>query len=99
MNGTPNFVLFLGHLHPLLVHLPIGLILLLAALELLACLPRFKQANANAGIILTLAVPLAIGTAACGWLLSNRGSAMASMPPPAALGCRCKWANSVPEGA
>jgi len=66
-------VLFFGHLHPLLVHLPIGLILLVAVLEFLALFPRFKYANSNAGLILALAVPAAAIAALCGWLLSQAG--------------------------
>lgn len=57
----------------MLVHLPIGLILLLAVLEVLALSARFKQANSNAGLILALAVPAAAVTALCGWLLSQAG--------------------------
>ena len=45
----------------------------LAALEALARLPRFKNAAASAGFILALAVPLALITAVCGWLLSLAG--------------------------
>jgi uncharacterized membrane protein len=73
VSGPPDIVLFLGHLHPLLVHLPIGLIILLAFLEVLALFPRFKQVNSNAGIIISLAVPAAAVTAVCGWLLSQAG--------------------------
>ncbi len=65
---------FFGHLHPLLVHLPIGLIILLAILEWLARYRRFKNANASARFILALAVPLALFTALCGWLLSLGGA-------------------------
>ena len=65
--------MFFGRLHPLLVHLPIGLILLLAALELLARRPAFKQANTNAGLILAFTVPAALAAALCGWLLSLGG--------------------------
>ena len=36
MSGPSELALFFGRLHPLLVHLPIGLILLLAFLEVLA---------------------------------------------------------------
>jgi uncharacterized membrane protein len=60
-------------LHPVLVHLPIAFILLLALLELLARSPRFKQVNASAGIILGVAVPASLFTALCGWLLSLGG--------------------------
>jgi len=65
--------LFFGRLHPLLVHLPIGLILLLAILELLARSPRFKHANANSGLILALVVPASMVAVLCGWLLSLGG--------------------------
>jgi YHS domain-containing protein len=64
---------FFGRWHPLLVHLPIGLLVLLAFLELLSRSPRFKGANSNAGIILALAVPLSVFTAFLGWLLSLAG--------------------------
>ena len=35
-NGVHDLVLFLGRFHPMLVHLPIGGLVLLAVLELLA---------------------------------------------------------------
>lgn len=73
MSHPSDSVLFFGHLHPLLVHLPIGLILLVGFLELLALFPRFRQANSNAGLILALAVPAAAMAAICGWLLSQAG--------------------------
>jgi mono/diheme cytochrome c family protein len=56
-----------------LVHLPIGLIVLLGLLELLARSRRFKQANSNAGLILALAVPASLTSVICGWLLSLGG--------------------------
>ena len=73
MTPPSDTLLFFGRFHPLLVHLPIGLIILLAFLEVLACWPRLKQANASAGSILVLAVPASIATAVCGWLLSLGG--------------------------
>ena len=73
MSHPPDIILFLGHLHPLVVHLPIGLILLVALLELLALSPRFKSANANTGFILALAVPAAAIAALFGLLLSQAG--------------------------
>lgn len=73
MNPPPEIALFLGRLHVLLVHLPITLILLVAILEWLATSRRFPQANANAGIILALAVPAAVFSVLCGWLLSWSG--------------------------
>jgi YHS domain-containing protein len=73
VNGPPQIALFLGRLHVLLVHLPIGLIVLVACLELLARFTRFKHANGSSGVILLLAVPLSAFTALCGWLLSLGG--------------------------
>jgi len=73
MTPPSDTVLLFGRFHPLLVHLPIGLLVLLAFLELLARWPRFNKANASAGSILALAVPASIVTAVCGWLLSRGG--------------------------
>ena len=71
MNAAPNLLLtWLGHLHPMLVHLPIGFLVALAAIETLALLPRFRHAAAASEIILALAIPAAICSATCGWLLS-----------------------------
>jgi hypothetical protein len=65
---------FFGHFHPLLLHLPIGLILLLALLEWLAKYRRFAGANGSARFILFLTVPMAAFTAICGWLLAVNSS-------------------------
>lgn len=73
MQQPPEILLFIGRLHPLLVHLPIGMLVALAALEAAARLPRFKNAAASAGFILALAAPLAVITAICGWFLSLGG--------------------------
>jgi YHS domain-containing protein/uncharacterized membrane protein len=74
VNPNPSdFALFFGRLHPVLVHLPIGLLVLLALLELFARSRRFRNANANAGFMLALSFPLACFTVLCGWLLSNAG--------------------------
>ncbi len=73
MYPPPDILLFFGHFHVLLVHLPIGMLAALATLEIFALLPRFKNAAASAGFILALAAPLAVVTAVCGWLLSLAG--------------------------
>jgi uncharacterized membrane protein len=73
MTNPSELGLFFGRLPPLLVHLPIGLIVLLVFIEVLARFPRFKHANANSGVILALAVPVAGMSALCGWLLSSGG--------------------------
>jgi len=73
VSAPSETVLFLGRFHPLLVHLPIGLILLLVILEVLARFPRFKNANGNAGVILAFTVPAALAAAGFGWMLSLAG--------------------------
>jgi len=73
MSDAPNILLFLGRFHPLLVHLPVGSLLLLAALELMACSRRFPAANASAKYILALLVPSALLSAICGWMLAGSG--------------------------
>lgn len=73
MSGVSEWALFIGRLHPVLVHLPIGLILLLVAMEIAARSSRFREANANAGFVLAVAVPLAGVTLVCGLLLSQTG--------------------------
>jgi hypothetical protein len=64
---------FIGRFHVLLVHLPIGFIILLAVLEVLALLPRFKGLAPANRVILGLTLPAVICTAATGWLLAGGG--------------------------
>jgi uncharacterized membrane protein len=64
---------FLGKLHPLFVHLPIGFLLLLAALEWLALRPGAKDLAAANRIILLLTIPAALASVGCGWLLAADG--------------------------
>jgi uncharacterized membrane protein/YHS domain-containing protein len=72
--GTSDWTLFLGRWHPVLVHLPIGLILGLVFLELVAALrPRKAVVRAAAGPLLILLVPSALAAALCGWLLAAPG--------------------------
>ncbi len=73
MSGPSEITLFIGRFHPLLIHLPIGLILLLAGLEVLARIPRFRGANSSAGYVLALAAPAALLAALFGWLLASGG--------------------------
>lgn len=73
MADTADPVLFVGRLHIVLLHLPIGFLFLLAALELVARLPGLKSANASAGYILALTVPASVATVVCGWLLAQGG--------------------------
>ena len=68
-----DLVLFLGRFHPGLVHLPIGGLVLLGLLELLAMLPRFKGAAQNNRLILALTLAAAVAAATFGWLLAQSG--------------------------
>jgi mono/diheme cytochrome c family protein len=71
MAEPADLALFVGRFHIVLLHLPIGFLLLAAVLELLARQPWFKDANHVMGYVLALAVPVAFATAACGWLLAS----------------------------
>jgi hypothetical protein len=66
--------LFLGRFHPLAVHLPIGVILLVAAAEVASFFPRYRQ-RVDAGIALTLPLLLvsALGAFLLGHLLARGG--------------------------
>jgi uncharacterized membrane protein len=74
MSGdSHDLVQFLGRFHPGLVHLPIGGLVLLGTLELLAKFPRFKGAAQNNPLILALTVAVAVPAALLGWMLSLSG--------------------------
>lgn len=72
--SDPDLALFIGRFHPLLVHIPIGFIVLLAVLEALARTRRFKNANVNAGLIMALAVSGSVLSVICGLLLAQDSS-------------------------
>jgi YHS domain-containing protein/uncharacterized membrane protein len=73
VNNPPDIVLFLGRFHPLMVHLPIGFVIVLALIEVISRTERFRAAGASSGLILAVAAPLSVATAVCGWLLSLGG--------------------------
>ncbi len=99
MSSAPhNLVLFLGRFHPVLVHLPIGGLILLGSLELAARVSRFKSAAENNGLILGLTGLASIPTALLGWLLSQSGGYDPQMLPwhewtgfAVAAGCIVTW--------
>lgn len=64
---------FLGRLHPLLVHLPIGFITFLAVIEAAVYWVPFKEAVKARRLLLFVSVISAIVTAGCGWILSRSG--------------------------
>jgi uncharacterized membrane protein len=74
MSTAPNdLVLFLGRFHPVLVHLPIGGLVLLGILEVLSKVPRFKGVAQNNRVIIALVAAASVTTALLGWMLSQAG--------------------------
>ncbi len=68
-----NIIVFLGRFHPLVVHLPIGFLLMAGLLQLFAA--KKKTINFNPAIAFTLfwGTLASIGAVAIGWLLSLQG--------------------------
>jgi hypothetical protein len=73
MADSRTITQFIGQWHILLLHLPIGLLLLLGGLELLSLNRKWREATAANRYILWLAVPLTVLTAVCGWCLAESG--------------------------
>ncbi len=71
--GPNDLVLFLGRFHPVLVHLPIGGLVLLGILEVFAKAPRFKEVAQNNRVILALVAAASAAAALLGWMLSQAG--------------------------
>jgi uncharacterized membrane protein len=72
-SDSHDVVLFLGRFHPVVVHLPIGGLVLLGILELLAKFSRFKDAALNSRLILGLTAATSVAAALLGWMLSQGG--------------------------
>jgi uncharacterized membrane protein len=68
-----SLLLFLGRFHPLLVHLPIGGLVLLVVLEFLSCMRRWKNVAQNSLWILGFVCATVWVSTACGWLLAQSG--------------------------
>src|SRR5580658_971799 len=68
-----DFAQFLGDFHPLAVHLPIALLLLVPVLEIAGRNPRRSQLRTSAGFVLGLAALSAIATPYLGWMLAWSG--------------------------
>lgn len=69
----PDLLLFVGRFHPVLVHFPIGLLLLAGFLELLATRRGFRGLRPAAGVVLSLGAVGAVAAVAAGYLLSLEG--------------------------
>ena len=68
-----NLSQFLGRFHPLLVHLPIGLLVLVPVLEVAGAFGRREDLRSAAGFVLGLAAIGALAAALDGWLLARHG--------------------------
>lgn len=69
-----SIVTLLGRFHPLIVHLPIGILLLLAAIEAVSWFPRFPQIpRAVRNVILVLGAVSAAFAVLFGWWLARSG--------------------------
>ncbi|RKR79950.1 putative membrane protein [Mucilaginibacter gracilis] len=70
---TADWGSFIGHLHPVIVHLPIGMLIVAAMLEALAMRKRTIQWDQVIVLILRWGCLSALVSAAFGWLLSRSG--------------------------
>jgi uncharacterized membrane protein len=64
---------FVGHLHPLVVHLPIGFLLLAMLLELASYVKKYRQLKSAVGFTLLLGFVAASIACVCGYMLSLAG--------------------------
>ncbi len=68
-----EFAQFVGRFHPLVVHLPIALLLLVPILELAGLTRRWSNLREAAGFILPLSALSAVAAVSLGWLLAWSG--------------------------
>lgn len=72
-NERANWVQFIGRFHPLLVHFPIALFLLVPILEIVGRSARFAYLRLSVNFVLWLAVLGATTAAILGWCLARSG--------------------------
>ncbi len=72
-NERAQWAQFIGRFHPLAVHFPIALFLLVPILELAGLNARFSYLRLSAGFVLGLATVGAIVAAMLGWCLARSG--------------------------
>lgn len=68
-----NLIFFLGRLHVLLLHLPIGILLLAVVLEIVSRQERFRYLQAAVGFVWAAGALSAIGTVALGYMHASEG--------------------------
>jgi uncharacterized membrane protein len=72
-NERADWAQFIGRFHPLAVHFPIALFLLMPILEIVGRSTRFAYLRLSATFILTLAMVAATTAAMLGWCLARSG--------------------------
>jgi uncharacterized membrane protein len=78
-NEGAEWAQFIGRFHPLAVHFPIALILLVPVLELAGLTGRFSYLRLSAGFVLGLATVGATMAAILGWCLGRSGGYSGSL--------------------
>src|SRR5215469_8417921 len=78
-NERAEWVQFVGRFHPLLVHFPIALFLLVPILELVGRSARFEYLRLSVNFILVLATLGATTAAILGWCLGRSGGYSGSL--------------------
>ncbi|MCW9708083.1 c-type cytochrome domain-containing protein [Fodinibius salsisoli] len=68
-----DFVLFLGRFHPLILHLPIGFLVMATILEGVSRLKRFDEYNKAVELVLLLGSLSAVAAALLGYMLAQAG--------------------------
>jgi hypothetical protein len=72
-NERADWVQFIGRFHPLLVHFPIALFLLVPILEMVGRCARFAYLHLSASFVLALATLRATTAALLGWCMGRSG--------------------------
>lgn len=73
MEKAPDFILFLGRFHPLVVHLPIGFLMIAFIMEIMGRTQKYAQLGLSTGFVLLLGAISASLAALMGWFLSWGG--------------------------
>src|SRR5579862_4956138 len=68
-----DFSQFVGRFHPLVVHFPIALVLLVLVVECVGLFQWGKSIQTSAGFVLALAAVSALAAAFLGWMLGRNG--------------------------
>ena len=72
-NERGEWLQFIGHFHPLIVHFPIALFLLVPILEIVGRRPRFAYLRLSVNFVIALATLAASTAAILGWCLARSG--------------------------